>query len=162
MTRYDMLFLFILLLHAFAQGRTIDNDRQLSLNLEDSSIFREIPGDSIVKLCPESLDTDILKIEKIVNRPEPILDEEIDVFIWGSFIRDISPYSTVDFQINATANTGDHGSYNGTFYICDYLEQMRQLPDLNVTKACPPHKGPVFIDYAAWFAYFLTAPIRGL
>lgn len=36
---------------------------------------------------------------------------------------------------------------------------MRQLPDLNVTKACPPHEGPVFIDYAAWYAYFLTAPV---
>ncbi|TGO44295.1 hypothetical protein BCON_0553g00020 [Botryotinia convoluta] len=89
----------------------------------------------------QSLDTDILKIDKIVNRPEPIF-----------FTRDISPYSTVDFQTNATANTEDYASYNGTFYICDYLEQMRQLPDLNVTRACPPHKGPVFIDYAAWFA----------
>lgn len=87
MTRYDMLFLFILLLHAFAQGRTIDNDRQLSLNLEDSSIFREIPGDSIVKLCPESLDTDILKIEKIVNRPEPILYVSTNS-LWAPFSTD--------------------------------------------------------------------------
>ncbi|KAF7853618.1 uncharacterized protein EAF02_011923 [Botrytis sinoallii] len=153
-----MLFLVIFLLHAFAQGRNIDNDQQRPLTLENSSIPREIPGDSIVKLCPESLDTNILKIDKILNRPEPILDEEIDIFIWGSFSRDISPNSTVDFQINATANTGDYGFYNGTFSICDYLEQTRQLPDLNVTKACPPHEGSVFIDYAAWFAYFLTAP----
>lgn len=79
----------------------------------------------------------------------------------GSFARDISAASTVDYQINATANTGDFGALNGTFHICDYLEKMHQPPDSNEPeKVCPPSEGPVFIDYAAWFADWLVAPVR--
>jgi hypothetical protein len=69
-------------------------------------------------------------------------------------------HSTVDYQINATANTGDVGALNGTFHICDYLEKMHQPPDSNEPeKACPPSEGPIFIDYAFWFADFLVAPV---
>lgn len=108
-------------------------------------------------------------------------NEEEDVFIWGEYYavlqtklnnssdqrhhvgnlsRKISEYSTVDYQINATANTGDFGALNGTFHICDYLEKMHLPPDSNEPeKACPPSKGPIFIDYAFWFADFLVAPV---
>ena len=78
----------------------------------------------------------------------------------GNLTHDISAYSTVDYQFNATANTGDSGSLNGTFHICDYLEKMHQPPNSSEPeKACPPSKGPVFIDYAFWFADILVAPV---
>ncbi|KAB8296272.1 hypothetical protein EYC80_009046 [Monilinia laxa] len=154
-----MFLLVTCLLYTAALSRVVEEDRQQPLVLENLKGLEEIPGDSIVKLCPESRATDILAIERIVNRPEPVLDEEIDVFIWGTLSRDISPYSTVDYQLNITVNTGDFGALNGTFYICDYLEKMHQPPDSNEPeKACPPSKGPVFIDYAAWFADWLVAP----
>lgn len=69
----------------------------------------------------------------------------------------------MDYQINATANNGDSGALNGTFHICDYLEKLYQPPDSNkVEKVCPPSKGAAWIDYAAWFANFLVAPVRTL
>ena len=78
----------------------------------------------------------------------------------GNLNRDIPDSSTVEYQINVTANTGEFGALNGTFHICDYLEKMHQPPDSNEPeKACPPSKGPVFIDYAAWFADWLVAPV---
>ncbi|TGO09785.1 hypothetical protein BTUL_0154g00080 [Botrytis tulipae] len=146
MSFFIVLFLAISFMCTAIQGGTIQNNEQHLLALEITLVFGEIPGNSIVKLCPESRETDILKIKKIVNRPKPTLDEEIDVFIW------------VDYQIDITANTGDFGALNGTFQICDCIEQMRQAPDWNITKSCPPSKGAVFIDYAWWFADWLVAP----
>jgi hypothetical protein len=74
--------------------------------------------------------------------------------------RDISRYSTVNYQTNVTANTGDSGALNGTFYIYDYLEKMHQPPDSDEPeKACPPSEGSVFINYAFWFADWLVAPV---
>ncbi|KAJ8064940.1 hypothetical protein OCU04_007244 [Sclerotinia nivalis] len=63
------------MLYAAALGRTIEENRQHPLALGNPSSLAEIPGDSIVKLCPESRDTDLLVIESIINRPKPILDE---------------------------------------------------------------------------------------
>lgn len=78
----------------------------------------------------------------------------------GNLNSDIPGSSTVEYQINVTANTGEFGALNGTFHICDYLEKMHQPPDSKEPeKACPPSKGPVFIDYAAWFADWLVAPV---
>lgn len=78
----------------------------------------------------------------------------------GNLTRNLSRDSTVDYQINVTANTGDTGALNGTFHICDYLEKMHQPPDSNEPeKACPPSEGAVYIDYAFWFADFLVAPV---
>ncbi len=77
-----------------------------------------------------------------------------------NFTRDISVNSTVDYQINATANTGDFGALNGTFHICDYLEKLHQPPASNETeKVCPPSKGAAFINYAAWLADIIVAPL---
>ncbi|KAI9649430.1 hypothetical protein NHQ30_002006 [Ciborinia camelliae] len=154
-----MLLFPICVLYAAALVKAVKEVQQNPLIFGNSNSLGEISGDSIVKLCPESRDTDLLDIERIVNRPKPILVEEIDVFIWGNFTRDISPYSTVDYQFNITANTGDFGTFNGTFNICDYLEKMHQPPDSNEPeKACPPNEGSVFIDYAGWFADWLVAP----
>lgn len=36
---------------------------------------------------------------------------------------------------------------------------MHQPPHWNITKACPPSEGIVFINYAAWFADWLVAPV---
>ncbi|PQE19184.1 Phosphatidylglycerol phosphatidylinositol transfer protein [Rutstroemia sp. NJR-2017a BBW] len=131
-----MLLWVIYVLFAVVVGRAINEGRQHVLVPESQSVLGRLPGDSIVKL-----------------------NEEVDVMIWGNLMRDISAYSTVDYQINATANTGDVGALNGTFHICDYLEKMHQPPDSNEPeKACPPSKGPVFIDYSFWFADFLVAP----
>ncbi|KAL9049058.1 MAG: hypothetical protein Q9162_007412 [Coniocarpon cinnabarinum] len=77
----------------------------------------------------------------------------------GTFTHDIPISSTVEYQINATANTGDVGALNGTFHICDYLEKMHQPPESNEPeKACLPSRGRVFIDYALWLADLLVAP----
>lgn len=51
-------------------GRAVERDRQHPLALKNGGI----PGDSIVTLCPESRKSDILVIERIINRPQrPIL-----------------------------------------------------------------------------------------
>ncbi|KAK4985886.1 hypothetical protein LTR50_005675 [Elasticomyces elasticus] len=77
----------------------------------------------------------------------------------GNFSQDIDHESTVDYQINITANTGDFGALNGTFHICDYLEELHQPPDAEEpAKVCPPSEGAVLIDYAFWFADWLVAP----
>ncbi len=77
------------------------------------------------------------------------------------FTSDISVNSTVGYKINATANTGDFGALNGTFDICDCLEKLHQPPGSNETeRVCPPSKGAAFIDYAAWFADLIVAPVR--
>ncbi|TAQ89242.1 hypothetical protein B7494_g2440 [Chlorociboria aeruginascens] len=155
-----MLLLIIYLLFAVVFGRVIEEGQQHRLDLGNPSGLGDMPGGSIVRLCPESRDTDVLAIERIINRPQlPILNEEEDVFIWGNLTRDVSSYSTVDYQINVTANTGDFGALNGTFHICDFLEKMHQPPDSDEPeKACPPSEGSVFINYAFWFADWLVAP----
>ncbi|KUJ15588.1 uncharacterized protein LY89DRAFT_671041 [Mollisia scopiformis] len=133
-----MLVLAIYTLCVAASGRAVA--QQIPLLPGSASGLRDVPGDSIVKLCNES-------------------NEEIDVFIWGNSTRNLSRNSTVDYQINATANTGDFGTLRGTFNICDYLEKMHQPPNSSVPeKACPPREGPIYIDYAFWFADFLVAP----
>jgi len=155
-----MLHWVVSVLFVAVLGRAINEEQQHALVPEIPSGLARVPGHSIVRLCPESRDTDALAIEDIANRPYvPYLNEEIDVMIWGNLTRNISVHSTVDYQINATANTGDVGALNGTFHICDYLEKMHQPPDSNEPeKACPPSEGPIFIDYAFWFADFLVAP----
>lgn len=53
-----------------ALGGAVERDRQHPLTLKNGGI----PGDSIVTLCPESQKSDILAIERIINRPQrPIL-----------------------------------------------------------------------------------------
>ena len=85
---------------------------------------------------------------------------DVPELILGTLSRNISRNLTVDYQINATANTGDFGALNGTFHICDHLEKMHQPPGSNVPEVlCPPSKGPIFIDYAAYFVDFLVAPV---
>ncbi|KAF2236376.1 hypothetical protein EV356DRAFT_530997 [Viridothelium virens] len=155
-----MLLLGIYVLFAVVSGGAVREGQQYPLVLGNTGGLGHMPGGSIVKLCPESRDTDVLAIERIVNSPQvPVLNKEEDVFIWGNLTSDISRYSTVDYQINVTANTGDSGALNGTFHICDYLEKMHQPPDSDEPeKACPPSEGPVFIDYAFWFADWLVAP----
>ena len=69
-----MSFLAIYLLYAVASGSTISSavgeDRQYPLVLENQRDTREPTGDSIVRLCPESSDIDVLAIERIVNSPQ--------------------------------------------------------------------------------------------
>ncbi|KAF4633678.1 hypothetical protein G7Y89_g4420 [Cudoniella acicularis] len=155
-----MLLLVISALCAVTLGRAVDAGQQFPLVPGSASGPGDIPGGSIVRLCAESRDTDALEIERIVNVPQvPYLDDVIDVFIWGNFTRDISNDSTIDYQINVTANTGDFGALNGTFNICDCIDQMRQPPySKKPERACPPSEGPVFIDYSYWFADWLVAP----
>lgn len=43
-------------------------ERQIALVPGDSA--RDVPGDSIVSLCPESRGSDLLAIERIVNEPQ--------------------------------------------------------------------------------------------
>lgn len=79
----------------------------------------------------------------------------------GNLSRNISANATVEWQTEVIANNGQYGSLNGTFHICDYLEKMHQPPDSTVPeKVCPPSEGPIFIDYAFWFADWLVAPVR--
>lgn len=42
-------------------------ERQIILISGDSA--RDVPGDSIVRLCPESCGSDLLAIERLVNQP---------------------------------------------------------------------------------------------
>ena len=44
----------------------IPSSSRLALGLE----LERLPGDSIVRLCPESRETDVLAIERIVNSPQ--------------------------------------------------------------------------------------------
>lgn len=64
-----MLLLIIFVLRAVALSRTVEDSRQHLLMLGNPSALDDLPGGSIVKLCPESRDTDILVVERIVNRP---------------------------------------------------------------------------------------------
>jgi hypothetical protein len=69
-----MLLLVIYVLYAVALGRAVKEGRQRPLVLGNSSGLGDMPGGSIVRLCPESRDTDVLAIERIVNSPQvPIL-----------------------------------------------------------------------------------------
>jgi len=118
-----------------------------------------VPGGSIVKLCPGSHENDILAISRITNDPEtPYLNEGVMVIIDGNFTKNVSAASTVDWDVIVRANPGDTGELNGTFHICDYMEEMRQPPGSDIERSCPPSKGPVMIDYMMWFANFLVAP----
>ena len=93
----------------------------------------------------------------LISRRSPYLS---DTSFPGTFSQDISINSSVDYQINITANNGDSGAFNGTYHICDYIEKMHQPPDSdNPEKNCPPSRGPVFINFAVWFADFLVAPV---
>jgi hypothetical protein len=95
-----MLLLAIYLLYAVALGRAVEQGRQHPL-VGNSSGLRDVPGSSLVRLCPESRDDDVLAIERIVNIPQlPVLyvlcfslvsgligvfrNGEVDVFIWGN------------------------------------------------------------------------------
>lgn len=65
-----MLLWVISVLCTTALSRAVERDRQHPLTLKNGGI----PGDSIVTLCPESQKSDILAIERIINRPQmPIL-----------------------------------------------------------------------------------------
>lgn len=77
----------------------------------------------------------------------------------GTFTKNVSAASTVDWEVIVTANQGETGAANGTFHICDYTEEMRQPPDSAIERSCPPVEGPVMIDYMMWFANFLVAPV---
>ncbi|KAF2154836.1 hypothetical protein K461DRAFT_291745 [Myriangium duriaei CBS 260.36] len=147
----------ILFLSTFALGRVVDNPGQLPLVPGDGP---RVPGNSLVVQCPESNRSDLLAISRLQNKPQiPYLNEEIDVLIWGAFARNISALSTVRYWINATANNGESGSINGTFHICSYLEMMqRPGSDDERVVQCPPSQGPIYIDYAMWFADILVAP----
>ena len=69
-----MLLLVFNVLYAAAVGRVVEESRQRPLRLEYPSGLGDIPGGSIVRLCPESRDTDVLVMERIVNKPQlPIL-----------------------------------------------------------------------------------------
>lgn len=67
----------------------------------------------------------------------------------GNLTRHILVHSTINYQINATANTGDFSALNSTFHIYNYLMKIHQPPDSNQPKkAYPLSKGPIFINYA--------------
>lgn len=69
-----MLLLVTYMLYAVALGRAVKEGQQHLLVLGNPSPLGDIPGLSIVKLCPESRDTDILAISRIDNWPViPIL-----------------------------------------------------------------------------------------
>jgi hypothetical protein len=69
-----MVPLAISTLYAVALGRAIEEVRQHPLSIGNARGLEDIPGGSIVKMCPESRDTDVLAIERIVNEPQvPIL-----------------------------------------------------------------------------------------
>lgn len=69
-----MLLLIISILSVVALGRVVEKGRQHPLMRLDPSGLGDIPGGSIVKLCAESRDSDVLAIERIVNSPQlPIL-----------------------------------------------------------------------------------------
>lgn len=58
---------------AVALGRVVEEGRQRPL-FGNPSALENLPGGSIVRLCPESHDSDVLSIERIVNKPQvPIL-----------------------------------------------------------------------------------------
>jgi hypothetical protein len=68
-----MLLLAIYLLYVVALGTIAEQGRQYPL-LGNSSGLRHVPGSSLVRLCPESRDDDVLTIERIVNIPQlPVL-----------------------------------------------------------------------------------------
>ena len=69
-----MLLLVNYMLYAVALGRAVEETQQHRLGLENTGGLGDMPGDSIVRLCPDSRDTDILAIERIVNTPQvPLL-----------------------------------------------------------------------------------------
>lgn len=65
-----MLLLLIYVLHAVALDRAVEEGRQQLLVPGSSDGLEDVPGGSLVRLCPESRDTDVLAIERIVNRPQ--------------------------------------------------------------------------------------------
>lgn len=97
------------MLYSAALGKAVEEGRQYPLVYGKQNGLGNIPGGSIVRLCPESRDTDVLAIERMVNRTQvPILygplqnsivclsmtsdligvfrNEEIDVYIWGNYL----------------------------------------------------------------------------
>ncbi len=63
--------MFILVIYALCAGvvgRAVEKVPQSPLILGSGA--RIVPGDSIVKLCPESRDSDLLVIERMVNEPQ--------------------------------------------------------------------------------------------
>lgn len=72
-----MLLLAIYVLYAAVLGRAVGEVRripQTPLVFGEPSGLGGMPGGSMVTLCPESRGSDVLVIERIINRPqEPIL-----------------------------------------------------------------------------------------
>ncbi len=65
-----MFTLVFYILCAVALARAIDEGSQLPLISVGTQSFRGVPGGSIVRLCSDSRDTDIMDIERIVNVPQ--------------------------------------------------------------------------------------------
>ncbi|KAH8688823.1 hypothetical protein BGW36DRAFT_392228 [Talaromyces proteolyticus] len=119
------------------------------------SIPGVIPGGSNLKFCSESRDTDLFQIEQlIVNPTPPLVEENLDIYIYGTFLSDISDdplwnYYARDLRDNSTNNPG----LSGTLPFCDIMESIEQ-PDPNREKECPPEKGFGLISlhyYVPWF-----------
>lgn len=65
-----MLLWIIYALCAITLSRAVDEVQQFPLAPESVSRPGDMPGSSIVGLCPESRDTDVLAIKRIANRPQ--------------------------------------------------------------------------------------------
>lgn len=64
----EMLVLPLYAMYAGAVSSTVDSKAQFSLTGIHGA--QDVPGDSIVKRCPEFRYDDVLAIERIVNQPQ--------------------------------------------------------------------------------------------
>jgi hypothetical protein len=80
-----MLHWVVSVLFVAVLGRAINEEQQHPLVPEIPSGLGRVPGHSIVRLCPESRDTDALAIENIANRPYVpylyILNSDLTFFV---------------------------------------------------------------------------------
>ncbi|KAK0101066.1 Phosphatidylglycerol/phosphatidylinositol transfer protein [Cadophora gregata] len=118
-----------------------------------ASIPGIIPGESNLKFCHESRPTDLFAVERISVHPTPpLLDEYIDIYLYGTFLQNINKNATWKWYIRDIYQDGEGAS--GVHQFCDAMEWVEQ-PDKNHHPRCPPEKGFPMLSVHTWVPWFV-------
>ncbi|MCJ1309552.1 hypothetical protein MMC25_003212 [Agyrium rufum] len=122
--------------------------------IDISNVSRSVPGGSVFRFCEQSGDADIFAIDLInLDWDPPIkVDDNFDLYIYGTFLEDLSENATFTLWTNVSAEWGhDIKAYNDTRPFCYWHNDIEQ-PDPDKTQQCPPEKGFALLSTHGWFS----------
>ncbi|KUJ09737.1 uncharacterized protein LY89DRAFT_276611 [Mollisia scopiformis] len=114
-----------------------------------------IPGDSYAKFCNESRTTDLFSIEYFSVHPIPlVVEKDLDIYIYGTFLKDLTPNATWHWTIADPSNHGQNQS--GYFWFCDTIDAIEQPnPDHVARESCLLVKGWAIISIHGWWSWIM-------